>query len=107
MMEQTPRREIAQMTHGSWAFCLTWLPGFQPGETQNSTGKMPVVQDRLEAYLPLFFQEREEFGTSARVLFECAEQAGRFHDRVLLLDSAHHHAKMFRFDHDSDAGRFE
>jgi hypothetical protein len=65
---------------------------------------MPVVRDRLEAYLPLFSQQREEFGASARVLFERAEQAGRFHHRVLLFDPAHHHAKMFRFHHDSDTG---
>jgi len=64
---------------------------------------MPVARDRLEAYLRLLFQEREEFGTSARVLFESTEQTGSFHDRVLLLDAAHHHAEMFRFHHDGDA----
>src|SRR5437868_15287646 len=48
-------------------------------------------------------QQREEFGTSARVLFESTEQTGSFHDRVLLLDAAHHHAEMFRFHHDGDA----
>ena len=68
---------------------------------------MPVVRDRLEAYLPLLFQEREEFGTSARVLFESTEQTGSFHDRVLLLDPAHHHAEMFRFHDDGDAVWFQ
>ena len=43
-------------------------------------------------------QQREKLGTRSRVLFERAEQTRCFHDRVLLLHAAHHHAEMLRLD---------
>ena len=48
-------------------------------------------------------EQRQKFAPGARVVFEAAEEARRFHDRILLLHAAHHHAEMFRFDHDGHA----
>src|SRR5215470_16422557 len=71
-------------------------------KTKRTMGKMPVCPTRGTPLLRLF-QQREEFGPGARVFLERAEQAGGFHYRVLLFNSAHHHAKMLRLDHDTDA----
>src|SRR2546423_5511167 len=55
----------------------------------------------------LCVEKREVFGTCSRVLLELTEQARSFHDRVLFFDAAHHHAKVFRFDHDPNAAWFQ
>src|SRR5439155_20374275 len=104
-------RNRANRAVGSRASCLTRPAGFQPGETQNPTGKtrfgsqapcltrpprFQLGDARLrkarclssetgwKPILQLVFQEREKLGAGARVVFESTEQAGSFHDRVLL-----------------------
>src|ERR1700726_4828800 len=71
-------------------------------EAENSSRLLTV-----RSMTALFFQQREEFRARPRVFLERAEQTGSFHDRVLFLDSAHHHAEMFRFHHDRDTIRLE
>jgi hypothetical protein len=55
----------------------------------------------------LIFQQREEFGTRPRVVFENAEQTRCFHDRVLFFNSSHHHTKMLCLHHYSHPGRLK
>ncbi len=50
--------------------------------------------------------EREELGAGGGVVAEAAQHRGGFHDRVLLLHAAHHHAHVLGFDDDADAFRF-
>src|SRR4051812_17363300 len=55
----------------------------------------------------LFFEEREEFRTRARVFLERAKEARRFHDRVLFFNAAHHRAKMFCLHDHANAERLQ
>src|SRR5260370_2447359 len=72
------------------------------------SGKFEAFADRQEHDdATLFLDEREKFRTCARIIFERAEQAGSFHDRVLFLDPAHHHAQMFGFDHNGNPTRMQ
>src|SRR6266481_4621098 len=84
---------LSQIEHAT--FCNV---GLCPAQTAQPDWKQGVY-----APMKLFFQEREKFGPRARVVLERAQQTRSFHDRVLLLDSAHHHAQMFRLHDYSDA----
>ncbi len=51
--------------------------------------------------------EIHELGARFRIGFEDAAQRTRDGKRVLLLDAAHHHTEVFRFDDDSDTARVQ
>jgi len=77
--------------------------------TQTIVGRLCETASNSEASdtdaLQLVVQQREEFGARSRVFLENAEQARRFHHRILLLNSAHHHAEMFCLnDHTNATG---
>src|SRR5712692_9221615 len=63
------------------------------------------VRRSLDA--PTAVHQSQEFVARLRVLEQCAAQGARYGLRVLLLDPAHHHAEVGRFDHHADAAGVE
>src|SRR4029077_16584245 len=63
------------------------------------TATLASDTDALQSIL----QKREKFGTCTGVVFKSAQKTGGLHDRVLFLNTPHHHAKVLRFYYHSHA----
>src|SRR6266516_2678719 len=72
----------------------------------NRRSETPQAAQTIKSVF-LVFQQREEFRARSRVVFESSEQTRSFHDRILLLHTAHHHTEMFGLYDHGDPGGFE
>jgi len=66
---------------------------------------LPVDGTGKDARVTSILQERQKFGARSGIFFENTEQARCFHHGVLLFNTTHHHAEMFRLnDHPTPRG---